>query len=98
MVSAVAISAKSVRSRPDAKVAILEPAYARRFVQWLNREHKMAPKDTSVDDIRLVIDIENEDGTVWTYSADRFALKSDRTGKIWLIDDPFRARFAALLD
>lgn len=87
-------NADTVRKNASIKTDITEPWYADAFIAWLDVEKMKKDPKTKVDDIRLVIDAEQEDGSVQSYYASRFALCEVRTGKVRLIDESFRRQFS----
>lgn len=87
-------SADVVRRTASIKTDITDPWYADAFITWLEVDKMKTDPKISVRDIRLVIDAEQEDGSVHSYYASFFALCDARSGKVRLIDDTFRNRFS----
>jgi len=96
--TAVAMNAETVRKIASSKTEISDPWYANRFIEWLDEGKMKDESKWKVDDLRLVIDAVQEDGSVITFYASRFALGSQKTGKIRLIDNSFRSRFSFYYD
>lgn len=90
----VALSAADVRRTASVKTEITDGPVAEAFVRWLSEDKMAIEPKSKVNDLRLVIDAEQEDGSVWTYYADRNALFSVRSGKMRIISDSFRAHFS----
>jgi len=92
----IAMSADVVRASAKVKIEILDPESADRFVRSLAEEKMKPDPQNSVGDIRLVIDAEQDDGSIWSYHASRFALRAERSGKTRSINASFRAHFSFL--
>ena len=86
VVTAVAMNAESVRKNASSKTVISDPWYANRFVEWLDEGKMKDEPKWKVQDLRLVVDAVQDDGSVLTFYASRFALASQKTGKLRLID------------
>jgi hypothetical protein len=94
----VAMLAEDVRKTAPFKIQISDATYAERFARSLAQEKMSEGDRLPVSDIRLVIDITDEDGSVVSFCASRFELGAQKSGKKRTIDDAFRARFTALYE
>lgn len=98
VVTAVAMNAESVRKNAVSKTVISDPWYANRFVEWLDEGKMKDEPKWKVQDLRLVVDAIQDDGSVLTFYASWFALASQKTGKLRLIGDSFRSHFSFYCD
>ena len=87
------MNAEHVRKRAFVKTEILDPSSADAFVAWLGEDKMKEDPRYQVEDIRLVIDAEQDDGTMRTFVASRFAISALSSGKVRIINDSFRAAF-----
>jgi len=95
--TSVAMSAGGVRKNAFVTYEILDATYAAMFVKSLGEETMQADPELRVADLRLVIDVVDEDGSISSYYASQFAMVAEKSGKKKLIDESFRSRFTATL-
>ena len=102
MMTYSAMSPEAVRKSAIVKVEISDSGYplgfAERFVLWLKEGAMKKDDSLPVRDLRLVIDVEDENGSISSFNADRFAILEVKSGKQRPIDDSFRARFTSYYD
>jgi hypothetical protein len=92
------MTAEEVRKTAPFKIQITDAIYAERFVRALAEDKMSSGNHLPIADIRLVIDITGDDGSVTSFCASRFELGAQKSGKKRTIDDSFRARFTALYE
>ena len=90
----VAASADTVRKIATIKTDITDSWYADAFIAWLGADRMKMDAELKVADVRLVVDAEQEDGTMHSYYASCFAICDASTGKVRAIDAAFRSRFS----
>ena len=90
----IAATADMVRGTASIKTTITDAWYADAFITWLRVDKMKSDPKSKVADIRLVIDAEQEDGSIQSYYASRFAICEVRSGKVRPIDASFRRQFS----
>ncbi len=96
--TSTAMTAEGVRKNAMFKMEITDDGYAERFVRSLAAEKMSEGDHQPVSDLRLVIDVTSDDGSIITFVASRFELGGQKSGKKRTIDDAFRARFSSLYE
>jgi hypothetical protein len=101
VVTSISMSPEYVRTHAIVKVEIsdsgLGPSvgYADHFVRWLDEASMKQDVSLPVSDIRLVVDVQEEDGSVSSFYACRTTILAAKSGKRRLIDDAFRAQLSS---
>lgn len=93
-----AMSAEEVRQTAPFKIQITDAIYAERFIRSLAEEKMTDGDHLPISDMRLVIDVTDDDGHVTSFYASRLELGAQKSGKKRAINDAFRARFSALYE
>lgn len=89
------LSPADVRSRYWHKTIVDNSGEISQFVKWLQLENLRSATgdDFCVTNCRLVIDLQEADGTIRTVAASQFCLYDPKTMKNRAIDEAFKANF-----